>query len=224
MSDHINLKRPIDLNEPESTQNLLDVIQAGLGRPGDVSTKAAALADDIRTLGAARRDIGEASEFIEELCGVVVCVAFLLPPGHPWQDTFVQTMQNVQQTDGDYESDEDSLSDEDYESNGDYEQESDEGYASDGDDEQLDEVGILFSLLSCHTNTSQGRIPGLEILTRDGHVHAGLLVWYVFGLHTYKCYEAYIHRSHYSRPLDTRRGVRLGESQLLLCPVQDQYI
>ncbi|WAO95451.1 Hypothetical protein NCS54_01307400 [Fusarium falciforme] len=143
MSDHINLKRPIDLTEPESTQNLLDVIQAGLGRPCDVSTKAAALADDIRTLGAARRDIGEASEFIEELCGVVVCVAFLLPPGHPWQDTFVQTMQNVQQTDGDYESDEDYQSDEDYESNGDYEQESDEGYASDGDDEQLDEVEFL---------------------------------------------------------------------------------
>ena len=209
MIDHINLQGVIYPDDPESTRRLLDVIQVGLGRPGDVSTKAAALADDIRTLGAARRAMGEASDFIEELCGITVCVAFFLPPGHPWQDTFVQTMQNVQQTDGDYESDEDSLSDEDYqsnedyESNRDYEQESDEGYASDEDDEQLDEVGILFSLLSCHTNTSQGRIPGLEILTRDGHLHAGLLVWYVFSLHTYMCYKANIYRSHYSRRLDT---------------------
>ncbi|UPK95599.1 hypothetical protein LCI18_006534 [Fusarium solani-melongenae] len=164
MIDHIHLKSAIGPNELESTQqHLLDVIQAGLGRPGDVSTKAAALADDIRTLGAARRDIGEARDFIGELCGVVVGVAALLPPDHPWQDTFVQTMQNVQQTDGDYHSDEEHESDEEYES--------DEGYAS---DEQLDE-----------------------------------------------CYEAYIHRSHYSRRLDTRRSVRVGEFQFLLCPVQD---
>ncbi|KAI8653790.1 hypothetical protein LRP88_00468 [Fusarium phalaenopsidis] len=117
MIDHINLKSAIYPDEPESTQRLLDVIQVGLGRSGDVSTKAAALADDIRTLGEARRAIGEASDFIEELCGVAVDVAFHLPPDHPWQDTFVQTMQNVQQTDGDYE--------------------------SDGDDEQLAEVEYL---------------------------------------------------------------------------------
>ncbi|KAI8653046.1 hypothetical protein NCS55_01288100 [Fusarium keratoplasticum] len=118
MIDHINLQGVIYPDDPESTRRLLDVIQVGLGRPGDVSTKAAALADDIRTLGAARRAMGEASDFIEELCGIT-------------------TMQNVQQTDGDYESNED------YESNRDYEQESDEGYASDEDDEQLDEVEYL---------------------------------------------------------------------------------
>ncbi|KAM6510527.1 hypothetical protein FSOLCH5_010968 [Fusarium solani] len=136
MVNHINLKSAIYPDDPESTQRLLDVIQVGLGRPGDVSTKAAALADDIRTLGEARRAMGEASDFIEELCGVAVDVAFHLPPDHPWQDTFVQTMQNVQQTEGDYESDKDEFDEG-------YEQGSDGDYESDGDDEQLDEVEYL---------------------------------------------------------------------------------
>ncbi|RSL88701.1 hypothetical protein CEP51_001635 [Fusarium floridanum] len=87
-------------NESDPTKRLFDIIKSGLRRRGDVSTKAATLADDIRREGAVRRSKNEAHWFIQGLCIVVVEIAHLLPPDHPWQDTFVQAMQNVQQTDG----------------------------------------------------------------------------------------------------------------------------
>ncbi|RSL44806.1 hypothetical protein CEP54_014535 [Fusarium duplospermum] len=100
---HIRLDRSRLANESGPTKRLFDIIRAGLRRRGDVSTKAAALADDIRTEGAARRSKNEAYSFIETLCFVVVEIAYFLPPDHPWQDTFVQAMQNVQQTEEDVE-------------------------------------------------------------------------------------------------------------------------
>lgn len=204
MTDHTNPQWLRSVGE--TREHLMNVMHVGLSRKGDVSTKAAALADDIRALGEARKAIGEASFFIEQLCAVVVYAATQIPPDGLWQDIFVRTMQNVQQTEGDYY-DEDRESDEEYQSD----EDSDEGYESDGDDEpyeddepdeddeQFDDVGILFSLLSCHTDTSQGRISGLEIPTPAVEFYAGPLVWYVFSFHAYKSYEANIHRSHYFR-------------------------
>lgn len=140
MSDHINLDGLIYSEDDDSIKRLVDVIKVGLGRSGDVPTKAAALADDIRRLGATYSATGQSWEIVPNLCSIVVSVAHRLPPDHPWQDTFVQAMQNLQQTDMDDEQESDEYD----------EQESDEydGQESDGDDELLDEVGTLFSSLS----------------------------------------------------------------------------
>ncbi|RSL73074.1 hypothetical protein CEP53_000885 [Fusarium sp. AF-6] len=107
MSYHIDFNRDRLADEPDFVQHLFDVIKDGLDGPGDVSTNAAALADTIRAEGAAALAdaIREGSKngahwFIEALCIVVVEIACFLPPDHPWQDTFVQAMLNVQQTDG----------------------------------------------------------------------------------------------------------------------------
>ncbi|RSM04544.1 hypothetical protein CEP52_006753 [Fusarium oligoseptatum] len=107
MSYHIDFNRDRPADEPDFVQHLFEVIKDGLDGPGDVSTNAAALADTIRAEGAAALAdaIREGSKngahwFIEALCILVVEIAHFLPPDHPWQDTFVQAMQNVQQTDG----------------------------------------------------------------------------------------------------------------------------
>ncbi|KAL2674195.1 hypothetical protein Neosp_012645 [[Neocosmospora] mangrovei] len=100
MSDHY-LDDLIYSKDSDSIKRLADVIKVGLGRSGDVSTKAAALADNIRTLGATYSATGQAWEIIPDLCSIMISVAYRLPPDHPWQNTFVQAMQNVQQTDRD---------------------------------------------------------------------------------------------------------------------------
>jgi hypothetical protein len=100
MSHEIDLESAACPNDTEDQKRLFEVIKAGLQRPGDAPTKAAALADDLRTLGEARKSRDEAPEFIEELCAMLVGIPRLLPPDHPWQDTLVQAVQNLQQTNG----------------------------------------------------------------------------------------------------------------------------
>lgn len=100
MGREIDLEPVSSQNETDSQKRVFGVIEAGLEGPGDASTKAAALADDLRTLGAAQKSRGEAIEFIDDLCVMVVDIAHLTPPDHLWQDTLVQVVQSLQQTDG----------------------------------------------------------------------------------------------------------------------------
>lgn len=96
----IDLEPVSSQNETDSQRRIFDVISANLHKQNEASAKAAALADDIRRLGAVQKSRSDVSEFLDALWVNLVEIACYTPPGHPWQDTLVQAVQNLQQTGG----------------------------------------------------------------------------------------------------------------------------
>ncbi len=79
--------------DPDSTidREILNVFKATLEFSTDTKRKAAKLAEDISFVNQAV----EGGNCLPDIWDVILRIAWCLPPGHPWQDSLVQSMGNL---------------------------------------------------------------------------------------------------------------------------------
>ncbi|KAJ4328962.1 hypothetical protein N0V84_000533 [Fusarium piperis] len=100
MGFEIDLEPVSSQNKHDSQKRVFSIISTNLRKSGETSTKAPALADDIRKLCAAQKSESDISDFLDALWVNLLEIASCAPPDHPWQSTLVQAVQNLQKTGG----------------------------------------------------------------------------------------------------------------------------
>ncbi|TEA11001.1 hypothetical protein C8034_v008283 [Colletotrichum sidae] len=84
----------------DSQRVILSLVKQPLVSTQDSANRSTAIADGLRRLGASQPSEGQVEGFLWDLWMVMVDVAYLVPPDHPWQDVLVEAVKNLQQTGG----------------------------------------------------------------------------------------------------------------------------
>ncbi|KAK6210009.1 hypothetical protein QIS74_11593 [Colletotrichum tabaci] len=100
MAHDINLGTVGEQTATESQEKIFRILQTHLQSGENTSTSSSELADAIQQLGATKSSRDAASGFLWDLWVVVVDLAYLIPPDHPWQDTLIGAIQTLRQTGG----------------------------------------------------------------------------------------------------------------------------
>ncbi|KAK1962213.1 hypothetical protein LY78DRAFT_587074 [Colletotrichum sublineola] len=100
MAQEINLETVAEQNTTESQREIFDVVQKHLQSAGNAHQDPSALAAAIQQLAASRSSRDAMSGFLWDLWMVIVDLAYIIPPDHPWQDTLTCAIQTLRQTGG----------------------------------------------------------------------------------------------------------------------------
>ncbi|KAK1980877.1 hypothetical protein LZ30DRAFT_782422 [Colletotrichum cereale] len=100
MAQEINLETVAEQNTTESQREIFDVLQHHLQSANNTHQDSSALTTAIQQLAAAQPSRDVASGFLWDLWMVVVDLAYLIPPDHPWQDTLTGAIQTLRRTGG----------------------------------------------------------------------------------------------------------------------------
>ncbi|WQF76759.1 Putative oxopyrrolidine biosynthesis cluster protein G [Colletotrichum destructivum] len=100
MAHDINLDTLGEQHATVSQDKIFGILQTHLQSGGKTSTSSSQLADAIRQLSAKTSSGDAASGFLWDLWMVVVDLAYLIPPDHPWQDKLIGAIQTLRQTGG----------------------------------------------------------------------------------------------------------------------------
>ncbi|KAK2008858.1 hypothetical protein LZ32DRAFT_539114 [Colletotrichum eremochloae] len=100
MAQEINLETVAEQNTTESQREIFDVVQRHLQSASNAHQDPSALTAAIQQLAASRSSRDATSGFLWDLWMVIVHLAYLIPPDHPWQDTLTCAIQTLRQTGG----------------------------------------------------------------------------------------------------------------------------
>ncbi|KAL8904591.1 MAG: hypothetical protein Q9171_006996 [Xanthocarpia ochracea] len=96
----IDLQSVEEINLTHSERAIFNVLQATLQYPASPQAKCAKLADDIEFCCGSREGGIDVGEILWEVWSLVIDIACCIPPGHSWQDSLVQSLDNLRRRDG----------------------------------------------------------------------------------------------------------------------------
>jgi hypothetical protein len=100
----VNLEPIATLNLSETERRLFNSIQTSLQSPLNPEPRAQKIAGDIQLLCDEANSQADLSAILGDLWAVLVELAYLLPPDHPWQDILVGAVETLRAQDGEVKS------------------------------------------------------------------------------------------------------------------------
>ncbi|KAK0645294.1 hypothetical protein DIS24_g8068 [Lasiodiplodia hormozganensis] len=100
MAVEVNFQSVEDIEFTASERAIFNVLKATLQYPANPQTKATKLAADIEFFCNSAEGAAAIDELLWYLWAVIVEIAQQIPPGHPWQVSLIESLDNLRQRDG----------------------------------------------------------------------------------------------------------------------------
>ena len=94
-----NLPRVEDLGLSTTGQAIFEALKSTLQNNADSQARYVRLADDIEFFYNSREEGSDSGVILEETWNVIIEIACHLPSGHPWQDSLVQSLDDLRRRD-----------------------------------------------------------------------------------------------------------------------------
>lgn len=91
----VSLRSTEDSDFSDSEKAIFNVLKATLQYPADAQLKGIKLASDVKFFYKSTNLQSNNSEILWDVWAVILDIVYCVPPGHPWQTSLIQSLDNL---------------------------------------------------------------------------------------------------------------------------------